>query len=74
MVSRQDLGWSDIIFAKGEIHPGKGPKKSQRSNKNFGASKCYFGPNVWNLSPKGSTWHPWHRCTALWTVHRQHRI
>jgi len=35
------------------VYPGKGP------NENFGASKCYLGPNLWNLAPKGPTWQPW---------------
>jgi len=38
---------------KGPAHPWKGP------NENFGANKCYLGPNFWNLAPKGPTWQPW---------------
>jgi len=37
---------------KGSVYPGKGP------NENFRSSKCYMGPNFWNLSPKGPTWQP----------------
>jgi len=61
-------------FARGQLYPGKGPKRAKEPNENFGASKCYLGPNFWHLAPKGSTWQPWLWCTALWTVHRQHRI
>jgi len=43
---RQDTGKSDLIFARGQIYPGKGP------NKNFGVRKCDLGPNFWNLAPK----------------------
>jgi len=46
---RQDPGWSDLNFCRGQIYPAKGP------NKNFWTSKCYLGPNFWNLAPKGST-------------------
>jgi len=64
--------WSELIFAGGQIYPGKGPKKNNKGpNQNVGASKCYLGPNFLNLVPKGSTWQSWLRCTVPWTVHRQ---
>jgi len=44
---------------KGPVYPGKGTKKSQRAKQNFWASKCYLGPNFWNLAPKGPIWQPW---------------
>jgi len=44
--SGKEPGWSDLIFARGQIYPGKGPKKSQRPNENFGARKGYLGPNL----------------------------
>jgi len=37
---------------KRPVYPGKGP------NENLRASKCYLGPNFWNLAPKGPTWQP----------------
>jgi len=33
-------------------------KRAKGPNENFGASKCYLGPNFWNLAPEGSTWQP----------------
>jgi len=51
-------------------------KKAKRAKPKFwgNTSKCCLVPNSWNLAPKGSTWQPWLRWTALWTVQRQHRI
>jgi len=46
-------------FFKGPNHTGTGSKRAKEPNKNFGASKCYLGPNFWNLAPKGPTWQPW---------------
>ena len=37
----------------------KGQKRAKGPNQNFGATKCCFGPNFWNLAPKGSIWQPW---------------
>jgi len=45
----------------GPAYPGKKPKGQ---TKNFGARKCYLGPNFWNLASKRSTWQPWVQCHA----------
>jgi len=58
---RQDPEWSDLIFARDQIYPGKGQKRAKGPNQNIGASKCYLGPNFWNLAAKGSTRQPWLR-------------
>jgi len=43
---------------KGPVYPGKESKRAKGPNENFRFSKCYLGPNFWNLSPKGPTWQP----------------
>ena len=40
-------GWSDLILAnaRGQSILEKGQKRAEGQNKNFGARKCYLGPN-----------------------------
>jgi len=52
---RQDPGLSDLILARGQIYPGKGP------NENVWACKCYLGTHFSKLAPKEPTWQPGYR-------------
>ena len=61
MVSRQDPAWSDPIFARGQIYPGKEPKvklKFWGQQVLFGTTFLKFGPkrvNLTSLTPMYST-------------------
>jgi len=53
----QDPRWSDLILARGQIYPGKAPKKSQRAKQKcwgqqvlFGTKRLKFGPKKANLA------------------------
>jgi len=58
MVSQTGATLVRFNSCKGELYPRKGPKMSQRAKWKFWVSKCYLGPNFWNLAPKGPTWQP----------------
>ena len=49
---RQDLGWPDLIFTRGQIYPGKGSKKSQRAKRKFCGQKLLFGTKFLKFGPK----------------------
>jgi len=61
MVSRQDPAWSDPIFARGQIYPGKEPKAKLKfwgQQVLFGTTFLKFGPkrvNLTSLTPMYST-------------------
>jgi len=57
---------------KGPVYLGKEPKKAKGPNENFGANKCYLGPNILNLAPKGPTWQPWSRVSVMAELRRNH--
>jgi len=41
-----------LILARGQSILEKDQKRANVPNENFGARKCYLGPNFWNLAPK----------------------
>ena len=49
---RQEPGWSDQIFARGQIYPGKGPKKSQRAKPKFWGQQVLCGTKFLTFDPK----------------------
>jgi len=56
---RQDPGWSDLIFARGQIYPGKGPKKSQRAKPKFWGSASVIWDQISEIWPqKGQPGNP----------------
>jgi len=46
-------------------HPSR--KRAKKPNENFGASKCYLGPNFWNLAQKGQPGNPACNTTSVVT-------
>jgi len=50
MVSQTWLRVVRFNSCKGPVYPGKGPKKSQRTKGNCGASKCYLQGRTGHLS------------------------
>ena len=45
--------WSDLIFAGGQIYPGKGPKKNQRAKPKCWGQQVLFGTKFLKFGPKG---------------------
>jgi len=48
----QDPEWSDLIFARGKIYPGKGLKISQRAKRKFWGHQVSFGTKFIKFGPK----------------------
>jgi len=49
---RQDPGCSDLIFARGQIYPGKRPKQSQRAKQKFWGQQVLFGTKFLKFGPE----------------------
>ena len=55
MVSQTD---TRVVRPNSCKEPNLSWKRAKGPNENVVASKCYLGPNFWNLTPKGPTWRP----------------
>jgi len=44
---------------KGEVYPGKGPKKGQRAKRKFWGQQVLFGTKILKFGPKRPTKQPW---------------